>query len=339
MKINVRELASQLEKGIMPFYLVTGDEPLLVQESCDQIRAAARSAGYEERQVFQVDAQFNWQALAEETQSLSLFANQRRIEVHLSSGKPGQGRDFLEGFLQQPPDDVVLLVSGPRLDAGEFRRNWYKGIQGRGLHVQVWPVDAREFPQWLEQRCRAAGLKITRDALRILVERLEGNLLAATQELERLRLIADGEHVDERTVEDSVLDSSRHNAFELSAEACRGQRAHALRMLAGLRQEGTAPLQILAILHRDLKHINALQRAWRGGEQSRDYFRNHGIRQRQQQQSLESAARRLSSADCTAAREQALLADRATKGYDTTAPAWNRLEALIECMTRPSRQT
>ncbi len=337
MKINPRELPTQLEKQILPFYLVTGDEPLLVQEACDQIRNAARKAGFEERQVFQVDPQFNWNALAEETQSLSLFANQRRIEVHLSSGKPGQGRDFLERFLEQPPEDVVLLVSGPRLDAGELRKSWYKRLQGRGLHVQIWPVDAREFPQWLEQRCRSAGLKITADALKVLVDRLEGNLLAATQEIERLRLITDGSHIDERTVEDGVLDSSRHNVFELSAEIFRGQRAHALKMLSSLRQEGVAPLQALAILHRDLKHVSALQLAWRNGQNSVDYFRSQGIRQRQQQQSIEQAARRLTATHCQQAREQALLADRATKGYDTTAPAWNRLEALVECLTRPSR--
>ncbi len=329
MKVSPTQLPDQLAKGLAPAYLVSGDEPLLVQEACDRIRESARLAGFTERKVFHADAQFDWRLVEEETQSLSLFAEQRRIEIRLGSGKPGKGRTFLEQFLAQPPEDVVLLLSGPRLDGGEFRHNWYKQLQKQGLHVQIWPVDADQFPRWLEGRCRDMGLTITRDALSMLCERVEGNLLAAHQELQRLRLISGDGTIDEATVSEAVLDSSRYNAFELSAEALSGQVGHALKMLATLRAEGANSLALLGIIQRDMKHVSGLHQAWQNQQNAAEYFKRQGIRQRQQQTALERGARRLTPERCRSIRELSRTLDRATKGYDTTTPLSLRLEELI----------
>lgn len=333
MKVNPPQLADQLRKRLHPAYLVTGDEPLLVQEACDQIREAARKQGYEERTVFQTDRQFDWNLIMEETQSLSLFSTLKRVEVRLHSGKPGDGRQALERYLEAPPDDVILLVSGPKLDSGEFGKSWYKQWQQKAVHVPVWPVDPGDFPRWLENRARAMGLNLTRHALQQLCERLEGNLLAAHQELERLQLVAGDEPIDDAVMMAGVEDSSRYNAFELSTEALAGHRAHALKILRRLAEEGNSPLAILGVLQRDLKHLVNLQKAWHSGRNSAEFFKASYIRQRSLQKAVEQGARRLSARRCEVAREQCRRVDRAAKGYDTSLPVWSALAALIETLS------
>ena len=215
MKSNPGQLPQLLNKGLSPVYLISGDEPLLVQECCDQVRQAARKAGFHDRLTFHADHQFDWNLIADECSALSLFADRRRIEIHLPTGKLGDGRAVLERVLQNPPDDIILLLISARLDAAETRRKWYKELQGTGVHVPVWPVDTDKFPGWLQQRAGNQGLSLTRGALSILVERLEGNLLAASQELDRLSLLANGQTIDEETVERAVQDSARFSGFEL----------------------------------------------------------------------------------------------------------------------------
>ena len=289
MKVNPEQLPDQLAKRLDAGYLVTGDEPLLVQEACDRIRERAVAEGYEERTVFQTDAQFDWQQVHDETQALSLFASRRRIEVRLHSGKPGKGREVLEAFAKAPPEDVILIVSGPRLDSGETSKAWFRNWQKVGLHVPVWPVDPADFPRWLSRRADAMGLKLTRNAVSQLSERLEGNLLAAHQELERLRVIAGDDPVDDAVAIGGVEDSSRYNAFELSAEALAGNRVHALQMLRRLEErpgvdterlqitpdeelEGQSLDQSSANVHRSSsidEELSALQ-GLKGGEQRTD---------------------------------------------------------------------
>lgn len=246
MKIQPAQLPQLLKKGLSPVYLVSGDELLLVQECCDQIRHAARDAGFHERLTFHADNQLNWNIVAEEFSALSLFAERRRIEIHLPTGKLGDGRAVLERVLQEPPEDIILLLISARLDAAEVRRKWYKELMNKGVHVPVWPVDAGKFQGWLQQRASSQGLSFTRPALAILTERLEGNLLAASQELNRLALLADGNTIDEKTVEQSVQDSSRFSGFELVSELLAGRASHACKIIGVLVQEGENPLGLLA---------------------------------------------------------------------------------------------
>ena len=190
MKTQAHQLPQLLQKGLSPVYLVSGDEPLLVQECCDQIRKTAREAGYQDRVTFHADQQLDWNRVGEEFGALSLFAEKRRIEIHLPTGKLGDGRAVLESVLQNPPDDIVLLLISARLDAAETRRKWYKELQDKGVHVPVWPIDTDKFPGWLQQRARNHGLSLTRGALDILAERLEGNLLLVP-EVAKERALAD----------------------------------------------------------------------------------------------------------------------------------------------------
>ena len=307
MKTNPGQLSQLLKKGLSPVYLISGDEPLLVQECCDQIRKAAKDAGFHDRLTFHADQQLDWNAVAEEFSAMSLFAEKRRIEIHLPTGKLGDGRAVLERVLADPPEDIILLLISARLDAAETRRKWYKELQGKGVHVPVWPVDADKFQGWLQQRASNRGLSLTRGALAIMSERLEGNLLAASQELDRLSLLANGNTIDEETVEQAVQDSSRFNGFELVTELISGRAPHAGKMITVLQQEGENPLGLLTVLSRDLK--------------------KRGVFQPQRARALEQAARRLNRSQLNNAIALCSQIDRAAKGFDPLTP-WHYLRDM-----------
>ncbi len=211
MKINPGQLGQALVKSLAPVYLVSGDEPLLVQEACDQIRARARDAGFNDRQVYHADQHLDWNALRDELGAMSLFAERRRIEIHLPTGKLGDGRDVMEQALSQPADDILLLLISARLDAAETRRKWYKQLQKTGVHVTVWPIDPDRFSGWLQQRARTRGLTLTQGALNLLAERLEGNLLADSEELDRLALLRTVKSNNEDAMETAVQYCARFN--------------------------------------------------------------------------------------------------------------------------------
>ena len=337
MKIQPNQLPQHLEKGLCPIYLVSGDEALLVQESCDQIRKAAKSAGYQDRLTFHADPQFDWNRVGEEFSALSLFSEKRRIEIHLPGGKLGDGRAVIEHFLQDPPDDIILILISARLDAAEIRRKWYKELQKTGLHLPVWPIDADKFPGWLQQRARQQGLSLTRGALNLLAERLEGNLLAASQELDRLALFSPEGTIDEDTIEQAVQDSSRFNGFELISETLAGRAIHARKIAGALQQEGENPLGFLTVLNRDLNlamelRIASARRA--SNENTSGFLKKRGIFQPQRARAIEQAARRLTRAQITSAFELCSAADRAAKGFDFLPP-WHHIQDLITLLARP----
>lgn len=336
MKLNPPQLPAHLKAGLAPVYLVTGDEPLLVQESCEHIRQAALVAGFTERKVFHGEPQVNWREVMDEAQALSLFAEKQRIEVRLPSGKLGTGRDPMATYLADPSPDVVMLVSGPRLDAAETKRPWYQALQKLGVHVPVWPVEPAEFPGWLRQQARSMGLNLGEDALAVLVDRVEGNLLAARQELERLQLAQNEDSSNSATAMDaSVLDHSRFNPFQLAAEALSGKTGHAQKMLTRLRLEGTATLPILSVLSRDIKHSLGLQHSLKTGQPATVYFRQQWIRQRTQSQSIEAAARRLTPQQLRHCLALCQSVDRATKGFSAGLSPWLHLEQLVQALNPP----
>lgn len=337
MKIQANQLEQQLEKGLSPIYLVSGDEALLVQESCDRIRKAARNAGYQDRLTFHADPQFDWNRVGEEFSALSLFAEKRRIEIHLPNGKLGDGRAVIEHFLQDPPDDIVLILISARLDAAETKRKWYKALQQAGVHLPLWPIDADKFPGWLQQRARQQGISLTRGALNLLAERLEGNLLAASQELDRLALFAGDSTIDEASIEAAVQDSSRFNGFELISETLAGRAAHARKIAGALQQEGENPLGFLTVLNRDLNLVMELRIATArqaSGESASGFLKKRGVFQPQRARAIEQAARRLGRGQLNAAFELCSAADRAAKGFDPLPP-WHHIQDLITLLAQP----
>ena len=258
---------------------------------------------------------------------MSLFAEKRRIEIHLPTGKLGDGRAVLERVLADPPEDIILLLISARLDAAETRRKWYKELQGKGVHVPVWPVDADKFQGWLQQRASNRGLSLTRGALAIMSERLEGNLLAASQELDRLSLLANGNTIDEETVEQAVQDSSRFNGFELVTELISGRAPHAGKMITVLQQEGENPLGQLSVLSRDLNLLLELKSSAGQSENPAAFLKKRGVFQPQRARALEQAARRLNRSQLNEAISLCSQIDRAAKGFDSLTP-WHYLRDM-----------
>jgi len=329
MKVQPAQLPGLLRKGLAPVYLISGDEPLLVQECCDQIRQAAREAGYHERLTFHVDPQFSWNTVADECNAISLFAEKRRVEIHLPKGRLGDGRTVMERILEQPPEDTIILLISSRLDAAETRRKWYKALQNKGVHVPVWPIDADKFRSWLQARASRQGLHLTRGALDMLAERLEGNLLAASQELDRLSLLTNGNTIDEETIEQAVLDSARFSGFELVSELLAGHGTHASRIISVLQQEGENPLGLLAVLSRDLGLITEIQALHPDNPAA--FLKKRGIFQPQRLRTLEQAARRLSRHQVQEALRLCSQIDRAAKGFGDLPP-WHYLRDMASLL-------
>ncbi|WP_430446929.1 MAG: DNA polymerase III subunit delta [Pseudomonas piscis] len=256
MKLAPAQLGKHLQGSLTPVYVISGDDPLLCQEAADAIRIAARQQGYDERQVFSADANFDWGSLLLAGASMSLFAQRRLLELRLPSGKPGdKGAAALIEYCSRPAEDTVLLISLPKLDGSAQKTKWGKAlVEGAQTQfVQIWPVDANQLPQWIRQRLSQAGMSANQDAVELIAARVEGNLLAAAQEIEKLKLMAEGGQVTVETVQAAVADSARFDVFGLVDAILNGEAAHALRMLEGLKGEGVEPPVILWALSRELR--------------------------------------------------------------------------------------
>lgn len=258
MKLSPAQLGKHLQGPLAPVYVVSGDEHLLCQEACDAIRAACRQQDFSERQVLNVEAGFDWGQLIEAGASLSLFAERRLLELRIPNGKPGdKGTAALLDYLARPAEDTVLLISLPKLDGNTQKTKWAKAlIDGKQVQfVQIWPVDAAQLPQWIRQRLSQAGLAADQEAVELIAARVEGNLLAAVQEIEKLKLLAEGGQVTAATVQAAVADSARYDVFGLIDAVLLGQPEHVLRMLDGLRGEGVEPLFIMTMLAREVRQL------------------------------------------------------------------------------------
>jgi len=253
VKLNPGQLESHLSSGVAPVYLVSGDEPLLVDEVVDEIRAAARKAGCEERELHVTSRGFDWASLSAGMQNMSLFSSRRLIEVRLPTGKPGdKGSKFIVALANSKPDDSITVFITPALDSRTAKSKWASTIAKQGAWIPVRSPDHEQIPGWIAARLRRSELTIDDDALEMLASRVEGNLLAAKQEIDKLLLIAGDGHVTLDAVRESVADGARYDVFQLTDAALAGDSARALRVLNGLRREATAPPLVLWSLAREV---------------------------------------------------------------------------------------
>ena len=265
MELKPEQLAAQVQAGpLRPAYLIAGAEPLRVLEAADAVRAAARAQGFSEREVFEAEGnqrEPDWAAMESSVHAPSLFATRRLFEVRLPTGKPGtEGARVISEFCANPPGDIALLVT-----AGEWSKQhggkWSEAIGRIGQIAVAWPVKPHELPGWIESRLRSRGLKADRDAVQVLADRVEGNLLAAAQEIEKLKLLSDGEVLDSARMQDLVADAARFDVFRLVDAAMNGQGAQVSRMIRGLRAEGEAVPALLGMIIKELQTTAALARA------------------------------------------------------------------------------
>jgi len=326
MKLSAEQLQAWLRKAdkrLPPLIWVAGDEPLLCQEACDLLRHRARALEYAEREVHHVDRQFDWQLLSHSTRNLSLFAQRRLIELRLTAGKLDEaGRKALLRHVNDAADEVLILVSSPRLDAAVSRSKWFQQLEAAAAVVQVWPVDAAHMPAWLARRLQSKGLKADAEVISLLCDRTQGNLLAAAQEIEKL-LLSSHQHNGHITVESvhySVADSARFNVFELIDHALLGEAAAARRSLQGLLAEGSEPLLILAMVCRELRALNRMLQAMARGQRSGAVMKSERIRPGRQQ-AVAAALARLNTTKVYQLLRQAREVDLAVKGRHLLPPA------------------
>ena len=257
MKLRPDQLSGHLQKQLAPIYFVGGDEPLQVQESCDAIRAAAREQGYTEREVMTVERGFAWDEIMQAADSMSLFGDKKILELRLPTGKPGdQGGKVLRQYAERPSEDTILMVICGKLDAATLRTKWAQELEKAGVLIQVWPIEAARLHDWVQARMRQQGLQASNEAITILVERVEGNLLAAAQEIDKLLLLYGPTRLEAEAVADAVADSARYSIYNLVDTALTGRADKTLHMLNGLRSEGVDPVLVLWALSREIRSLS-----------------------------------------------------------------------------------
>lgn len=260
MKLTLEALSAQLAERLLPVYLVSGDEPLLVGEAGDAIRAQARALGYAEREVFFIErSSAVWEEVRQATQALSLFSARRIVEIRMPSGKPGvTGAAALLRLIEAAGDDLLAIIITGKLERETQSSEWVQAVQHRGGWLPIWSVDRARLPQWLRSRFAAAGLTAVPEALTLLAERSEGNLLAARQEIDKLALLLPhGATVSVAEVAAGTSDSARFDVFQLGEAVRSGDPARALRILGGLQAEGAEAVFVLWSLVRELRSQEA----------------------------------------------------------------------------------
>ncbi len=307
-RVSADELPAVLARGLRGVYLVSGDEPLLTGEAADAIRAAARAAGYADRQVFFIDRAFNWDDLRQAASSLSLFADKRLFELRMPSGKPDKGAAQLAEIASRPPPDVICLILTDKLDKRTAEAPWVREVERHGVWVQTWPVAAAALPGWLAARAKQLNVALQPAAARLIIDRVEGNLLAAQQELTKLSLLADGASIDAGLVLRSVGDSA-------------GDAPRALRVLLGLKSEGVEPTLILWALLRELRGL------WQARERDRLRSADRGSGWNLAAQPSPRARSRMHTMPLAALLLEAGHADRIIKGM-AAGDAWSALTGL-----------
>ena len=256
MKLTTDALSGHLEQQLLRVYLIAGDDPLLTGEAADAVRAGARAKGFTERDVHFMERGSDWDDVRASSSNMSLFGSRRLVEIRMPTGKPGvAGGAALTSMLEIEDHDTVYLILTPRLDRDVQNAAWVKAAEAKGAFVQVWPIDSDRMTPWLRGRARRLGLDITAEGFDVLAERTEGNLLAAHQELEKLKLVAQPGQITADTILASVGDSARFDVFQLGESVLAGDTERALRMLGGLRAEGVEATLVLWALTKAVRDL------------------------------------------------------------------------------------
>ncbi|MCW8195055.1 DNA polymerase III subunit delta [Proteobacteria bacterium 005FR1] len=327
-RVKVDELPAKLNAGLAPIYLVAGDEHLVVQECCDQIRQAARQSGFEERELYHADNKFDWNQLYQSGQSLSLFSSRKIIEIRLNGKLSDQGRKALLEYADSPPPDTLLLIISPWLDNKAQSAKWFKTLEAASSFIQVWPVAGPQLPRWIKQRAKKLGLQLSDSAVDILAARVEGNLLAAAQEMEKLKLLSEDGSVDADLMAHAVADSARYDVFSLVDRALHGDARAAVKTLNGLKSEGTDVLPLLGILARELRILLQISEGLQAGKSFSSVARQAGV-WNTRQQLVQNALQRLKRPQLNLLLRKAGQVDRAAKGMHDSDPWEGCLEIVL----------
>ena len=255
MRLRFDLVKNDLKKGLRPVYLITGDEPLQIMQSEDLIRAAARANGYSQREVFHVERGFDWNSILLSANSMSLFAEKKIIELRLNSAKLGDaGNKVMLQYCQSLSSDNLLMVSMPKVDAAIQKTRWFKQVDEVGAVLQIWPIEPDKLPHWIKQQMINRGINPTPEAVRLICDKVEGNLLAASQEIEKLALNGPRE-IGVEDILEAVADDAKYDVFKLVDAVMLGNLSRAARILRGLKASGEEPVVILWALTREIRSM------------------------------------------------------------------------------------
>ena len=307
MQLRGPDLPQQLAKGLLPAYVIHGDEPLLAMEAADAVRAAARKNGFTERQVIEPGRSFDWSEFTHAAASMSLFAEKKIVELRLPNGKPGaHGGPAIAAYCENPNPDQLLLITLPRLDRSGQGSAWFNALSRLGAVVDIWPLDRARLTGWISERLARQKQRAPREVLDFLAERVEGNLLAAHQEILKLALLAPEGELSLETVEEAVASVARYDPYDAAQALVSGDIARYVRVIEGLRGEGEAPTFVLFAVASALFALH---------DGSADRIFNRDLRR-----AVEGAARRFSRRKLDRAISDAAALDRTIKGVGQGEP-------------------
>jgi DNA polymerase-3 subunit delta len=335
MRIKPEQLTATLQKGLLPIYFISGDEPLQLGEIADAIRKTAKQAGFENREILSVETGFEWSQLAFAADSMSIFAEKKIIDLRLPSGMPGtEGAKALSNYCDRLPEDTLLLITAGKVAGSSLKSKWLEALDKKGLIIQVWPLEGQDLLRWLEQRLHQRGLSTDTESLRILASRIEGNLLAAAQEIEKLYVLYGTGKLSSQQIFDVVADSSRYDVFKLMDCVLAANVSRILKVLSGLRSEGIAPPIVLWALTRDARLLIKIKLALSQGQNKELVFKNNQIWDKRKQL-VSNALNRLSDHDLNEVLVLSAKADRQIKGQER-GDVWEIL--LATCLKLASIQ-
>jgi DNA polymerase-3 subunit delta len=337
MQLRPEALEPHLAKGLAPLYVITSDEHLLALEAADRIRRTARAQGYSERDVLTVERNFKWGELLAANQALSLFGDKKLIELRIPGGKPGKdGSAALQNYVKDLSPDNLTLITLPKLDWQTAKSSWVASLQQAAIYIEIPNVERAQLPGWIGMRLSAQGQSADRSSLDFIADRVEGNLLAAHQEIQKLALLHEPGKLSFEQVHDAVMNVARYDVFKLSEAMLSGDAARLTRMLEGLKGEGEAlPLVLWAVA----EEIRTLLKLKAGMAQGRPLpvlmkeYRIWGPRERM----MEPALRRIPLAALERALQDAAQVDKMVKGLRSKQFGGDAWDAMLQLALRVAR--
>jgi len=337
MQLRIDALDGHLAKTIAPLYVISSDEHLLALEAADKIRRAARAGGYSERDVLTVERSFKWGELLAANQALSLFGDKKLIELRIPTGKPGKdGGAALQAYAKDLSPDNLTLITLPKLDWQTAKAAWVASLQQAAVYIEIPTIERAQLPAWIGNRLAAQGQSADRQGLDFIADRVEGNLLAAHQEIQKLGLLHEPGRLTFEQIHDAVLNVARYDVFKLSEAMLSGDAARLVRMLEGLKGEGEAlPLVLWAVA----EEIRTLLKLKSGMAQGRPLgvllkeYRIWGPKERM----MEPALRRISLPTLEKALQDAAQVDKMVKGLRSTAFAGDAWDAMLQLALKVAR--
>lgn len=326
MRLKAEQLPAALEKKLAPIYFISGDEPLQLGEAADAVRLAAKNSGYENRELLTVDAHFSWQDFMQAANAMSIFSDKKIIDLRLPSGKPGmEGSKALVSYCERPPEDTLLLITAAKLEKNATKSKWVTTLERHGVIIQVWPLEGNDLVQWIQQRMQSKGLSANKQGQGLIASRVEGNLLAANQEIEKLYVLYGSATLTTQQIEEVVVDASRYDVFNLVNAALSGRVERVNKILLGVRHEGIAAPIVLWALTREIRSLISIQQQLQAGQPRNTVFKQHQVWDKRQKL-VSHALSKLTRQNLLNALLLAAKTDRQIKG-EQTGDSW---ESLLE---------